>query len=177
MVAKKVKKTASAAKRTKKKIDPGAARAGKKRAAAKPCAKPAKAVAGKSAKPAKAAVRKGAASPASIRELLLREQAKIEKRLGMIQNDDSTAEAANVGDLADAASQDEARTVLRGLQQTEVEQLEQIKSALARIEAGTYGACVRCGCRIEEARLEALPHAPTCIVCRRREERGEFKGR
>jgi RNA polymerase-binding protein DksA len=178
MASKKGKKSPAAAGKAKKGNVKAAARTVKKAVVAKKRVTPAKAVARKSASPARTtAPRKGGASLAAIREQLLRELARIQKHLGMIQNDDTTVEAANVGDLADAASQDEVRAVLRGLQQTEAEQLEQIKGALARIEAGAYGTCVRCGCQVEEARLEALPHAPTCINCRRREERGEFKGR
>jgi len=178
MASKKGKKLSVVAGKTKKRIVTVARRTVKQAAVAKKRATPAKAGAKKSATPARTSVaRKGVTSLAAIREQLLRELARLDKRLGMIRNDNTTVEAANVGDLADAASQDEVRAVLRGLQRTETEQLEQIKSALARIEAGAYGACVRCGCRIEEARLEALPHAPTCINCRRREERGEFKGR
>jgi RNA polymerase-binding transcription factor DksA len=181
MASKKGKKAPAAAGKAKKGTVKTAVRTVKtvkKAVVAKKSATPAKAVAKKRAAPAKApAARKGGASLTAIRDLLLRELARIQKHLGMIQNDDTTVEAANVGDLADAAAQDEVRVVLRGLQQTEAEQLEQIKGALARIEAGAYGTCVRCGCQVEEARLEALPHAPTCINCRRREERGEFKGR
>ena len=37
-----------------------------------------------------------------------------------------------------------------------------IKAALAHIEAGTYGICEVCGEKIEEDRLEANPAARTC---------------
>lgn len=43
--------------------------------------------------------------------------------------------------------------------------VEQISEALNRIAAGTYGLCTRCGTQISPARLEALPHAATCIEC------------
>jgi len=43
--------------------------------------------------------------------------------------------------------------------------LQQIKSALGRIENGTYGNCVRCGAEISPERLEALPYAEMCIQC------------
>lgn len=45
--------------------------------------------------------------------------------------------------------------------------LEDIESALMRIEAGNYGVCVRCGKAIGSARLDALPQAPLCIDCER----------
>lgn len=48
----------------------------------------------------------------------------------------------------------------------------QIDDALARIQAGTFGACQRCGSRIAEARLEAIPYATFCMECKRLEEHG-----
>ena len=45
--------------------------------------------------------------------------------------------------------------------------LEQVEAALARLEAGTFGACVRCGRPIAPERLEALPWAAFCIECQR----------
>lgn len=43
--------------------------------------------------------------------------------------------------------------------------LTEIDAALERLEAGTYGICVRCGRPIAPARLDARPAAPTCIDC------------
>lgn len=40
-----------------------------------------------------------------------------------------------------------------------------IRAALARLTAGTYGACVTCGEEIAPARLEAMPAASQCIAC------------
>lgn len=39
---------------------------------------------------------------------------------------------------------------------------EHVRSALTRIEAGTYGVCEICGKKIEKERLEADPAAATC---------------
>jgi DnaK suppressor protein len=49
--------------------------------------------------------------------------------------------------------------------ENEEEVLEAIESALARIETGTFGACVECGAKIPKARLNAIPHTPYCIKC------------
>lgn len=46
-------------------------------------------------------------------------------------------------------------------------EIASVKRALARIEDGTYGECVRCGERIAAARLEARPEAALCIDCAR----------
>ena len=45
------------------------------------------------------------------------------------------------------------------------ETIEQIDAALARIDAGTYGACTRCGTAIPEERLELRPFTATCVAC------------
>ncbi len=54
--------------------------------------------------------------------------------------------------------------------------LAQIKSALGRIEDGTYGTCVRCHAAIPSERLEALPYAEMCIQCEEEDE-GSFERR
>lgn len=46
---------------------------------------------------------------------------------------------------------------------TNTEQLDDIDAALARLDAGTYGICDRCGGPIGDARLEAMPVARFCI--------------
>lgn len=43
--------------------------------------------------------------------------------------------------------------------------LGEIEAASARLAAGTYGRCTRCGGPIAAARLEARPATPTCIGC------------
>ena len=43
--------------------------------------------------------------------------------------------------------------------------LDDIRLALERLDAGTYGVCERCGADISPARLEARPVVRTCIDC------------
>jgi len=45
------------------------------------------------------------------------------------------------------------------------ETIEQIEAALARIDAGTYGTCTKCGTSIPEERLEVRPFSATCVAC------------
>src|SRR6187551_3645190 len=45
------------------------------------------------------------------------------------------------------------------------QQLELVDAALARLDGGTFGTCVRCGRPVAPARLEALPWAAHCIEC------------
>jgi DnaK suppressor protein len=51
------------------------------------------------------------------------------------------------------------------------ESLAEIDAAIARLEAGSYGSCVRCGEPIAAGRLAARPAAPTCIRCAGRSRR------
>jgi len=44
-------------------------------------------------------------------------------------------------------------------------QLEQIYTALERLNTHTYGKCIYCGEEIKPERLEALPYVATCIKC------------
>jgi len=46
----------------------------------------------------------------------------------------------------------------------------QVMGALARIENGTYGTCVRCTKKIAADRLKAVPAAGLCITCKEWEE-------
>ena len=39
----------------------------------------------------------------------------------------------------------------------------QVRDALQRIEKGTYGQCVDCGCQIEDHRLDSIPWASYCL--------------
>jgi RNA polymerase-binding transcription factor DksA len=51
------------------------------------------------------------------------------------------------------------------LMHNEEETLNQIESALERIDNGTYGFCTECGSRIPKARINALPYTPYCVKC------------
>lgn len=134
-------------------------------------------VAAHKAEAAPVIARAGAFTPAQlkkIRQILQEEHRRLTRRLGGIQSDDSGSDAANVGDIVDAATQQEARAVLQGLQQTERDQLAQVEAALERIDSGTYGHCTRCNEMIEAARLDAIPQVETCIACKKKEENGGF---
>ncbi len=51
-------------------------------------------------------------------------------------------------------------------------QLTQVRSALDRIEEGSFGDCLICGNSIGEKRLEAVPWTPNCISCQEKLENG-----
>jgi DnaK suppressor protein len=70
-------------------------------------------------------------------------------------------------DSQEQASERENDEVLEHLDDSSRAELEMIEAALARITAGTYATCVRCGGSISAERLAALPYTTTCITCAR----------
>jgi RNA polymerase-binding transcription factor DksA len=46
--------------------------------------------------------------------------------------------------------------------------LAEIDEAFARVDDGTYGACLGCGKAVPPERLEILPHTRHCVACQRR---------
>ena len=45
------------------------------------------------------------------------------------------------------------------------ETLADIRNALDRLDAGTYGSCQACGLAVPHERLEAIPSARLCVAC------------
>lgn len=56
---------------------------------------------------------------------------------------------------------DQTRTLIESVRAD----LNRANSALARIEAGTFGRCTTCGGPIAPARLQAIPEAERCTNC------------
>ena len=69
------------------------------------------------------------------------------------------------GNFADSSQVTAERGELEALAGTLSETLDEIESALAKLDDGTYGRCEECGGAIAEARLEAMPAARLCITC------------
>lgn len=69
------------------------------------------------------------------------------------------------GSQAAAASQVFEQQRDLALRDRATQHLELVDAAVARLDAGTYGACLRCGKPIPAGRLEALPWAAHCIDC------------
>ena len=74
-------------------------------------------------------------------------------------------------DLADVASDDIDRKMIEAIGAQELKRLRMIESALARIQQGKYGVCIKCGKKIPRERLEAIPYAAMCIECKTAEEK------
>ncbi len=67
--------------------------------------------------------------------------------------------------MADMGSDQYEQDFSLSLMANEGEVLEQIESALARIDAGTYGACEECEGKIPKMRLNAIPYTAHCVKC------------
>lgn len=67
--------------------------------------------------------------------------------------------------LADLANDNFEQEVAVSLLQNEQQVLAAIEGAFDRLDAGTYGKCIRCGIEIPEERLVAMPYAARCVPC------------
>ena len=85
------------------------------------------------------------------------------------ETDETTFQDNHLGDIATATFD---REMASSLEENSMHVLAEIDGALARIDEGTYGVCVRCGEPIGQERLEALPWATLCIDDKRKQERG-----
>lgn len=68
-------------------------------------------------------------------------------------------------DWEDRSSERQGDEVLEALGVQEAGEVKRIDAAMARIEAGTYGTCSKCGDPISDARLALLPATPFCKNC------------
>jgi RNA polymerase-binding protein DksA len=87
-------------------------------------------------------------------------QSRIAEDLAEPLNPDSSEQAVEMED--DVSLEGQGALIAK--------EIASVKRALARIEDGTYGECVRCGGDIAPARLEARPEAALCIDCARAAE-------
>jgi DnaK suppressor protein len=101
---------------------------------------------------------------AAIRRALLDERARLVEEIGeaIVAPGQMT-----YGSQAAAASQVFTQQRDLALRDRSDHQLELVDEALARLDAGTFGSCVRCGKPIAPDRLDALPWAARCIDCQR----------
>ncbi len=108
---------------------------------------------------------------ATAREMLLAERASVLRRIAALEREFAgIAEAASAGGTDDEHDPEGAtlafeRQHTAALLEQAREQLTAVDAALARLAAGRYGVCDRCGQPIGEDRLAARPAALTCVRC------------
>lgn len=102
---------------------------------------------------------------AHFRRKLLEERRAIEARIASRQGDimDTVRDEEGVGDLEDEGQRVYDREDDLVSNELDEQQLQQVKRALARIDAGTYGVSEVSGKPIPIARLEAVPSATTLV--------------
>ncbi len=99
---------------------------------------------------------------AKYQRILKARKAELKNRLSRIEQDFTTPRNPDDDDRAVERNNDE---VLEELGEAGEKELVAIDAALARIDAGTFGICAKCGQPIAERRLGAVPHTPLCQAC------------
>ncbi len=96
------------------------------------------------------------------------------RRLAALTDDFDSVVAASLDTNADDEHDPEGHTIAFERSQVDAlvrrarARLVELDAALARLDAGSYGTCSRCGDPIDPDRLAARPEARLCITCARR---------
>lgn len=109
---------------------------------------------------------------AKMKESLLESKKQILDQL-MATNADfkQIVEGMESKDVVDVAADDIDRKLLETMGTQDLNRVKLIDNALARIEQGKYGLCMKCGHKIPQERLEAIPYALMCIDCKSADEK------
>jgi len=87
---------------------------------------------------------------------------ELDERAHEIEDNLSEPPDSNWSENATESENDE---VLESMGDMAMHEIRRIKSALSKIEEGTYGICESCDKKIPPKRLEALPYATLCVKC------------
>jgi DnaK suppressor protein len=96
-----------------------------------------------------------------LRAQLEDERTRLRAQLKQLHAGDDTFDEG----FADTSQVTAERGEIEALSGKLTDTLRDIDDALAKLDAGTYGRCERCGGEIGTARLEAMPAARLCITC------------
>lgn len=96
------------------------------------------------------------------RDILETRMQELQSRLEEI---DSTLDSADTRDWEELATERESDEVLETMGLQGQAEINAIEAALARMDTGEYGYCVRCGEEIAEERLDLVPYTPFCREC------------
>jgi len=106
-----------------------------------------------------------------MRQLLLQQRHELILKMQGDNDKFKTEGVTGSGDSVDLASDEGAFKKMEALNAMDATRLTGIENALKRISAGRYGYCLKCGKRIPDSRLRAMPSAVLCIDCKSEEER------
>ena len=107
------------------------------------------------------------------RQRAMLEAKKRELSFGLRSREDITIEKA-ADPLDEVQFAGERELAIRNLDR-ESNLLKSVRSALARIEDGSYGMCLHCDTAINPKRLAAVPWAAYCVHCQEAADRSEFE--
>ena len=97
------------------------------------------------------------------RQRLLDEERRVLARLERALDDSKAPVDDTVGDVGDESQIDEQKDLQLTSADNDSSHLGEVRDALARIEAGTFGLCLFDNEPISEKRLEAVPWAQYCV--------------
>lgn len=101
---------------------------------------------------------------------LLSQQRSILRTRKQILRDGLPTEMAGVMDAEEFSLGAEEQGVGFEVLELTSRTVQGIETALQRLEAGEFGTCADCRCRISDARLRALPFAALCLACQERHD-------
>lgn len=107
----------------------------------------------------------------TLRDRLETERRSLVRELEEMGMDPETGAPSNVEfehGFADSGQATAEKAGLLSIAENLVTTLREVKDALGRMDAGTYGVCERCGTQIPFERLEARPQASLCVACKTR---------
>jgi RNA polymerase-binding transcription factor DksA len=84
---------------------------------------------------------------------------------GRLAGIEAELDSHHAADWEELATEREGDEVLERMGTSGQQEIRMIEAALGRIEAGEYGACVKCGAEIGEERLDVVPYTPFCRTC------------
>ncbi len=106
-----------------------------------------------------------------MKELLYKERKEILERMNGDNSSFKEEGATGRGDSVDLASDEGAFKKMEALNAMDAKRLMAVENALKRISENKYGICLKCGKKIPEDRLRAMPSAVLCIDCKNAEEK------
>lgn len=104
--------------------------------------------------------------------ILENRQAELER---IVRNRDGIVIEKSADELDEVQYAAERDLAIRNLDR-ESDLLRNVRSALRRIEDGSFGICVNCEEEISPKRLTAVPWAPFCIHCQEQADRNHHDG-
>ena len=100
-----------------------------------------------------------------IEDRLRNRHQELQQRLRAVTADLNRETEPLNADFAEQATQRENDEVLEAIRATTEDEMRQVRAALERVEAGTYGLCLDCRHPIEPSRLQAVPYTERCMLC------------